>query len=162
MRQRKALCANVTTWSGETMYSLYVYSSQRQIPYTIMNQKRDIRYPNINRFKKAFIGTLCRKLYIRATPSRRKYVVTLLCEILIVWENHRVPCSGERRFRWLSPNSEYEKHEKWMKSCGLWNWKATVSDWQMSARSGSTLCGCDTVKHRRGMADDRYVMLDLG
>ena len=44
----------------------------------------------------------------------------------------------------------YERHENQMKDCAV---ELKVSDWQMIAWA------CDTVKGRRGMADERYVML---
>ena len=47
----------------------------------------------------------------------------------------------------------YERHENQMKGCGV---ELRVSDLQMNAW---TSLACDTVKARRGMADDRYVML---
>jgi len=47
----------------------------------------------------------------------------------------------------------YEKHENQMKGCGV---ELRVSDCQISAW---TSWACDTVKGRRGMADDRCVML---
>jgi len=40
-----------------------------------------------------------------------------------------------------------------MKGCAM---ELKVSDWKMNAW---TLWACDIVKGRRGMADDRYVML---
>jgi len=47
----------------------------------------------------------------------------------------------------------YERHENQMKGCGL---ELRVSDLQMSAWTWRVY---DTVKARRGMADDQYAML---
>jgi len=47
----------------------------------------------------------------------------------------------------------YEKHENQLKGCGV---ELRVSDLQMNAWTWRVY---DTVKARRGMADDRYTML---
>ena len=47
----------------------------------------------------------------------------------------------------------YEKHENQMKGCGV---ELRVSDLQMNAWTWRVY---DTVKARRGMADDRYAVL---
>jgi len=46
-----------------------------------------------------------------------------------------------------------ERHENQMKGCAA---EPKIHDWQMIVW---TSWSCDTVKGRRGMADDRYVML---
>jgi len=53
----------------------------------------------------------------------------------------------------MSLAQRYERHENQMKGCAA---ELKVSDWQMIAW---TSWSCDNVKGRRGMADDRYVML---
>jgi len=53
----------------------------------------------------------------------------------------------------ISLVQRYERHKNQMKGCAA---ELKISDWQMIAW---TSWSCDTVKGRRGMADDRYVTL---
>ena len=56
----------------------------------------------------------------------------------------------------ISLAQRYERHKNKMKGCAA---ELKVSEWQMIASLAWTSWSCDTVKGRRGMADDRYVML---